>query len=417
MKNFLAKMKGLGQSTKSIIIVALAMIIWCGLAVLTRKLGADLSGDEIDYFQRGLKIGSGSLSDGYRMPGFPVWISAFNLVVPKSILIEVLRFVNILAVALVPGLWWWNAEKAPAPLKTGFYVMGILTLLWPPFFLFSFSLLAEGLSFALLNLLVLLLFTTDQNSKGSHYLWMGLCLSGMFLLKANAILVSVPVFIFLLLTSKRRRRISLLLLPVTITVLAWILFLSSTTGHLLVSTNSGVNLLVGTGHYSFGMKPDKGAAPTKFLSGSEPNTISNEDIESLSQAKKIKEVVLKKVTVNQAAQKIAYDIWGDQTGQQIKHGMLKIIHTQGGSIRGIKDLITLFFFFAVLISSGLLFRESSLRRFVKLHWGFAFSGFFLAFFFLPNIRFKTFYFDTTGLFIIALLLAHFYKSKIETTKD
>lgn len=416
--------------------------------------------DEGDYIARGNAIthyGLLAISDGYRPPLFPAWISLLALLFPEYVLLDVVRFFNILFMSLVPMSWWLVGLKRTGRLKSTFLIMALLTAVWPPFFLYSFKAIAESGSFLLLNILLITLLGYENDKalskKIGRAFLISLELSMLFLLKANNLLVAVPValFVFFTLSDTLKNRLGVVSVMATATIILispWLLFLYHMTGQFKITTTGGMNALIGTGYDYLVIVPHPKALPHKYLYQrfeadlAERPSLKHQDLHKqlyervdlaerpsllslehqnllLSATKYVSnseqntiERAHARANYDSVTRYIAIQIWQGNMNEQMIHGILKIAHTYGFSMRGGVDLITMMFLIFVIIGSILAWKESTSRKLIMLHWGFALCGMAIAFFWLGNIRFKTYYFDTTGLLVVSIALNQYYRAML-----
>ena len=417
----------------------LVSTIWTLISFLLGNFSKPAYGDEAEYINLGqmlLKNGIAVISDGYRPPLFPIWISFLNSFIPDNMMVESVRFINIMAMSLVSALWWWRGVKRTDKLRGMYFFMALFSSIWAPLFFFSFYALAEAGSFLFLNILIITLlgYETDK-TMGIQYkrtILISIELLVLFLLKANNILIAVPIALFVLLTlasswKNRIRTVSIMTVGTIILILPWILFLHQTTGKFRVTNTGGVNLLVGTGHTYAGMSPDPKALPDIFIHKSVDayhnspmsiSALSAKDLTLISRAsnqvstaeKYTNEWAKESANLDTVYAEIAKRIWLENLDEQVVYGFLKIAHTYGFSMRGGKDFLIIIFLILVITVSALLWKEQKYKRLIILHWSFAFCGFLIAFFFLPSIRFKAFYFDSTGLLVLAMFADYYFKS-------
>ena len=200
----------------------------------------------------------------------------------------------------------------------------------------------------------------------------------------------------------------------------WIIFLHKSLGEYKVTTTGGVNFLVGTGYYSFGMADhiDTAVLPLKYIASNNnfhqtsngPSALSIDDENLLLHAHNT-------LQVDDISMQIAKKIWHNKTNEQIINGCLKVLHSLGFSLRGWNDYFGVLFFVVVIICSIFCVYKKVYKEIICFHWLVAFCGFCMAFIWLPNIRFKTFYFDSSALLVIAtvisMLIDQFRKSTIQ----
>ncbi|MDB3960564.1 hypothetical protein N9387_01510 [Candidatus Pelagibacter sp.] len=367
-------------------------------------------GDEGDYLLRGIgliEIGINTLADGYRPPLFPILISLLYKFVGNELLLNSTRLLNIALVSIVPAIWSFQYQRSDG--ETKFAFMALLTALWAPFYMFAFSALAEAASFLFLNLLLVSSLGLLKVKKlvGKLIFITAFLIACLFFLKANNILVALPLGVFIFLFSngnwlKKFWRVGLLTIFSAILVASWPTFLYQKSGHLVATTTGGLNLLVGTGYYNFGMEEDYSAIHNikkkELYNGVYP-TLTQEQMTLL------KSVGKDKYSIDNVSKNIAMSIWSNNTENQIYYSCFKIAHSLGMSFRGTQDYITFTFFLLTIFASISLKILRANQNIIFLHWGLALMGFIIAFFWLPNIRFKTFYFDTTGLYLISCFIS------------
>ncbi len=367
-------------------------------------------GDEGDYLLRGIGLietGVNTLADGYRPPLLPILISFLYKFVGNEWLLNSTRILNIALVSIVPAIWSFQYQKSDS--ETKFAFMALFTAVWPPFYMFAFSVLAEAASFLFLNLLLITSLGILKVKKliGKLIFIAAILISFLFFLKANNILVSLPLGVFIFLFSngnwlKKFLRVGLLAIFSAILVVSWPTFLYQKSGNLVITTTGGINLLVGTGFYNFGMEEDYSAIHNikkkELYNGVYP-TLTKEQMTLLNSARK------DKYSLDKVSKNIAFDIWLNNTKNQIYYSCFKIVHSLGMSFRGMQDYITFTFFLLTICASISLMILRVNQNIVFLHWGLTLMGFIIAFFWLPNIRFKTFYFDTTGLYLISCFIS------------
>ncbi len=411
----------------------LVLSFWTLVSVFLGKLSAELSGDEVDYVRRAtalLDIGWFALADAYRPPLYPIILGFLKYTVNENQLIPAGRILNIASVALLSSIWLYFGIKKRGVNK--FLIAAFLIALWPQFYYFSFQLYAESISFLGLGFLILIAATTsDKECKDISWhtvVFIAFIISFLFLLKANNVLVAIPIGLFFLFTldiNLKDKIFKLFVMTFLVILISspWFIYVKNHTGMVKATTTSGMNLLVGTGYTSLGMEPDKKALTYTFiekrhiLKSTEIGDVAltNESLEILlnlhNEKKQINPFTQENVNWYSFYEKetmdIAKNIWKENTLEQVIYGFVKIFHSFGGSLRGVTDYITLGIFFISIALSIVIFFDKFNRRFVYLHWGITFFGALLIYFFLPNIRFKTFYFDMSFLLLLAISIESF----------
>jgi len=286
--------------------------------------------------------------------------------------------------------------------------MGLFTATWPIYYYFGALALAEAPSIFCLNVIIILLL--DRIVDGNNIqifkraFLLSLLLAALFLLKANNILVAMPVALIFLFLSKcsflsRFKYTIFMALTTFLLILPWFIFLKTSIGEWKITTTGGLNLLVGTGgQHHFGLKEDPTALHARYMASrlnEASRQLSTNELESLQSKSS------SRAQIDNISKSIALRIWRQDTMGQIIYGALKVAHSFGGSLRGFKDYLTIIFFLTIGIATLFVCRHQKYRPYVALHLSCMLCGIFISFFFLPNIRFKTFYFDTTGLLILA----------------
>lgn len=362
------------------------------------------TGDEVDYINRGVAFlthGWGALSDGWRPPLLPLLVAFVKIFAGESSLLNAVRITNIAFVSIVPVLW---LGEYFVKRKKVFAFMAFFTALWPAYYLFSFSVYAEAASFLILNILLILSIRIRNSDKFLifHSVGFSLCLAMLFLFKANNILVSVPFGLYVLffgVETFRRRfyKVSLIALLSLIMISPWLIYLKSELGGWVATTTGGYNLLVGTGHHSFGMVGDDRAIHSEYFKdvyGEEFKGIGEDERFLLSSQSD-------KYSADKLSKEMAMEIWSKDTSKMLGYSVRKVMHSYGMSFRGLMDYVTFAFFLSVIIVSFLLIYIEKLYAVLFLMWSMIFVGSFVSFLWLPNIRFKVFYFDTVAFYMLA----------------
>ena len=397
--------------------------IWSSIIFITGQLTSPLKGDEDDYLALGILTsmnGVIALNDGYRPPLLILIISAISKVLSDNNLIIFVRLFNLFFISIIPGIWLL-VSKSFYKKNNPYIIMAFISSIYYPFYFFGSSIHAEAISILGLNVLIIetLDFYKSDKLNLTYYIKKsiicGFIISALFLTKANNILVA-PVCIFIILLShnlslvNRLYSILFIILSVFILSLPWILFLHNSLGEYKLTTTGGYNFLVGTGYYSFGMADnlDKSVLPIKYIISQNKfhNTPDGPSALSIEDDKKLYNTSNTLETDN-ISLKISKNIWSTKTHEQIIHGFLKILHSIGFSLRGWSDYIVLSFTFIVISCSLYCAYNKLYFEVINFHWMLAISGFLIAFVFLPNIRFKTFYFDSSGLLVISFAISLF----------
>lgn len=396
------------------VVFVVVSVLWLAIGLLTGKLTTLPAGDEPEYLARGaavLERGWAALSDGYRPPLLPLSIAFVTRIVGPDSAAVATRIVHVLATAAVPALWWWgsSAHKQRGALR----LMAAFTAAWLPFHWFAFQALAEAWSLFALNVAVYALL---RPARPPRLAVAGLALGAMVLLKPNQLILTGAVCVWLVVALERplRERVraaAVVAGTVALMVAPWLFVMKTSVGDFRLTTTGGHTLLAGTGYHSFGMTLERSSLPWRFLESEQvafaesphgPSALPAQELDELLDAYETASVPLRRAAVDDVSRQAALRIWLEHPGQQALHGISKVLHSFGGSLRGGLDYFEIVFLLMVgLASIFLTWRRSSVERVVLLHWLLAGTGVVVAFLFLPNIRFKTVHFDTTGLLVLA----------------
>lgn len=367
------------------------------------------AGDEIDYINRGIEFfenGWSAFSDGWRPPLFPLLVAFLNLFVDANSLLNLVRITNIALVSIVPALWFY--EHLVSGKRKSFLFMTMFTSAWPAYYLLAFTAYAEAASFLFLNILIIITLRIKSSDKFLALSFVGfpLCLAVLFLFKANNVLISVPFGLYVLFFgagsfARRFFRVSIMALITAMMISPWLVFLKSEMGEWVATTTGGYNLLVGTGHHSFGMESDDETIHREYLFdayGGEFPEITSEEVALINSQPS-------KHLMDKVSKDVAFRIWSEDTKRMINMSFRKVMHSYGMSFRGAGDFVIFSFLLASVVASVILLYKNKFVDIVFLHWSMALVGCVVAFFWLPNIRFKIFYFDTTAFYLMACLFS------------
>ncbi|SOC57454.1 hypothetical protein SAMN05421509_109114 [Chromohalobacter canadensis] len=379
------------------------------------------TGDEIGYINRGvgfLENGWRALSDGWRPPLLPLLVAFVNLFVDIDSLLNTVRVINISFVSVVPALW--IGEYIVSRRDNRLIFMALLTALWPAYYFLAFSVYAEAASFLLLNILLLLSIRLKRSSKllSINSIGFSLCLAMLFLFKANNVLVSIPFGLYILFFGsgvflKRAARVSVLAIMAFLLISPWLVFLKNEGGEWVATTTGGYNLLVGTGHHSFGMGSDNRAIHRKYLfdayGGEFPRINSEENNIIDSQPDKY--------SLNKVSSSIAMRIWSEDTREMLNFSIRKVMHSYGMSFRGVMDYVVFLLLASSIVASVFLLCFKRCYDVIFLTWSMFFVECVVSFFWLPNIRFKVFYCDTVTFYLLASFVSMAFHKMFLLDKD
>ena len=343
------------------------------------------------------KAFSQAFRDGYRTPGYPVFLAAFPPLFEKPL--QAARCAQILlsgAIVVLAFLTLRNFLRSKKKAFLGAVLVGV----WPPLYYFSPILIAESCSlFVLAALLWVLSRRSEKNLPLVPWVALPLLFAILVYLKPNHFLLLLPVALFLWIhpTGKEKpgKIHSLSFVVLSIALLApWSLFLSLNDGRpVLLSTASGVNLYLGTG---VAQEPeDSNTLPYRFaarmgMASGSGNTAALTQNTSPQEASRIYE-------------REALSVWSQHPVRTSLYGVAKILHGFGFSFRGLRDGVMVLLLAAALFFSVRLYRLGGPgKAWAFLFWGVLLVTIFQLFLYLPNQRLKTVLFDLPALLTLIL---------------
>ena len=364
-----------------------AVIFWWVVFGVSGAGWAPAEGDESDYLARALRFseeGWSVFADGYRPPLFPLVAGGVLAALGEDRSLFIARATNLFLVSLIPLVWWWRGTRRKDPVSLW---MALLLTGWAPFYLLSYMAYAEALSLLLLNLLVVLVLRVTPEGRTAFgvtaMVGIALLLAALFYTKANNILVAVPVGLFLFLFARgpllgRFLRVAALAVLTALFLVPWLLFLRAQSGEWQVTTTGGYNLLVGTGQYNFGMQEDPRAIHRRYFESYQERSadVLGGDFFSVLESEEVRS---NKYVQNQVAFDRATAVWRSLPQEQFRYALLKVLHSQGFSWRGLQDYIMVAFFGGTVLASLLLLWTRFERRLLFLHWGCLLMGCVVAF--------------------------------------
>lgn len=212
---------------------------------------APTAADAADYSERarvwqadGFEV---AFDDAYRMPGYPLIILVMNYLLPSAPYLGV-RLLQMFGLALSAGIINVVLQKFVSK-RVAFLVSSLYVFL--PIWHFVPALLAESLTSVIVVSLVYVLATLKYSEiSWQHLVKISILIVMGTYLKPNNLALLIVVFGFLIFTLRARIVVSLssIILMVAMLLSPWVLFVnSSQPGFFGLTTNSGINLYVGTG--------------------------------------------------------------------------------------------------------------------------------------------------------------------------
>ena len=363
------------------------------------------SSDAVDYFGRAqVLVDRGSFAeafaDGYRLPGYPLFLSVFYLLFEQPRLAA--RYAQLLLSAAIVFFFYLTLLAVSGSKKVALFG-ALICALWFPIYYFSPILTAESCSLFLASLLCWLVSKIETCMK-RELIWSAVIIAIMTYCKPNLALFCVPTFFFYGYRCREKglrlivsRALLFGVLYVSF-ILPWSMYVSLNTGRVVfLSTTQGINLYLGAGLGSDAQDPTaKGAlcqrAATRL-------GLYDRALDS-----RVRSVVegLNPHEGSDYLQKTAVAAWKSRPLKTSLYGLTKILHSFGFSFRHLRDTFLAGYFIVSVISSVYLWRRQRYREWCVFFWAVLLSVSALAFVFLPNQRFKTVMFDLPALLVSVL---------------
>jgi hypothetical protein len=295
-----------------------------------------------------------AFDDAYRMPGYPLIILIMNYLLPSAPYLGV-RLVQMFGLALSAGIINVVLQKFVSR-KAAFLVSSLYIFL--PIWHFVPMLLAESLTSVIVVALVYVLATLKYSEiSWQHLVKISILIVIGTYLKPNNLALLVVVFAFLIFTLRARIIISLssIILMVALLLSPWVLFVNdSQPGFFGLTTNSGINLYIGTGMVlsydesllaksAIKWRVDPRNNPTDIRVGATAGSPAKQNSEFTDKA---------------------FEIWKERPLKEIGYGIDKTLIAFGFKSNSVTDYVYGLFNALSLISAALLIRSRTFRA-----WG------------------------------------------------
>ncbi len=411
------------SSTKRIIWAALALFA-INLSVHAVRFGwtidnsiitpyAPGSNDPADYANRA-EIWAhytgfqNAFADGYRVPGYPAYLLPFLSFFDEPY--RAARAVQLLLSSTLPSLMLILAALITKRLAAG-VIAGGLTLAWVPLSYFAPILVPETQSLVCITLLGwCMTLLPECRSKLWWHGTVGALLAVLIYLKPNHVLLIPPFIGFVAYQMRheswlRRGWASVPACCVAVALVApWSIFASSQTGMFVpLSTTQGLNLYLGIG---MGVPANAETGLHDIVAKRLNLQDQARDEQILAEAAK-----LSVPESHKFYQAKAKEIWKERPLATATYGLAKVAHSFGASLRGMKDWALLLHTTAVFAATAWLWRRGEHRgwcMFLALSFVFEAAQ---AFWFLPNIRFKTIFLDLQATIVLALAIESVWRAR------
>jgi hypothetical protein len=336
-----------------------------------------------------------AFGDGGRVPGYPVFLSVFHLVSDSPN--RAARLAQVALASCIPLLAGIILLRIPGSRIT--WLAGVLVFsIWLPFYFFTPILGAESVALFLAACLCCLLSLSGSKPPG---LWVVLCLAMLIYLKANHVLLVIPVTAYLWVKAGNRRKatlhIAILGAGVALLLLPWSIFASRRAGSFVpLSGIQGEVLLAGAGlrGQCYGAESD-GGLPKKTALALDLRSAEQVEATALVMSLPIGER-------NRAGRSVALRAWRSRPFAISAYGLSKALHAFGFSFRDPRDGIMVVEIILAILASLCLWRINRHREWCVFLWAAVLVAALQAFVFLPDQRFKVVLVDFPALLVIVL---------------
>lgn len=347
-----------------------------------------------------------AFDDAYRMPGYPSLIFAMSLLFPNQAFLATKLF-QMFGLALSAVIIKLILEKLATTKLT---ILGTTLFILLPNWHFTPILLAESLTATcFIGLIFFLSRVSERGATKIHILGITFLVAALTYLKPNNLLLIIPVLVFLYFKVNHGaiRSISFILALFVLLMSPWIGFAKkSNPGFYGLTTNSGINLYVGTGMI---VSYDGGALSNAALRWRVDPKNNPRDVVELSQG-------LSPLQVNQLFQDKAIQIWKERPVQVFVYGLEKMLIAFGFKGNSPQDYVLGLFNLGALIAGMTLLRFPNFRI-----WGITLLSIFLvlaaqAVIFQADRRFIVPVFSPIAVINLTLVFSLFatYKGKLKT---
>lgn len=343
--------------------------------------------DTNGYVELATNFGTEAFANGYRLPGYPLFLASFEWL--GDLWLQYARVTQILISTLLLPLAF--ATLRALNLSGRGAIFGtLLVAIWPPFYFYSTQLIPETLVLVLGAGLLMTLMRSRLPLRAA--LLSALLVVLMVYLKPNSLLLWILVGTTLLYRWRKNaiRPLGIGTALLVLSLLPWTLFVSKSQGKLvLLSTTQGINEYLGT--LSDPETPSLPSRAAKHLD----LTLDTDFYENT-----------RKLPLNEQSEvfkQAARENWRARPLATAIHGVAKILHTFGFSLRDPRDAVFLALFLVALLSSIYSWRKNQNRTLCVAFWSLTFITAIQAFWFLPNQRFKVVWTDFSALLLCAWL--------------
>lgn len=372
--------------------------------------------DGEDYMGRAYKLARGegfaaALSNGVRMPGYPVFLSPFAALLERPA--RAVRIVQVVLSSAVILLAWLLLSSLMRSRGKALWCAAVFAL-WIPFYYFSPVLYAETASIFLVGLFCYSLARFDPERPMRTSLPPAIITAALVYLKPNHILLVPVLFLFLVYVSRRKgipHGAKLMLIPVVVVILLlapWSVFVSRCQHSFVpLTTHGGWNLYLGSGGSLAHTAPwAEGSLTTRAWkrlhlkdAGASENVYARYPRGMRAQA-------------DRYFRARGLERWRRRPLALTAYGAAKILHSFGFSFRGPRDLIVMLHFIGSMAFSVYLWKRRRWKEWALLLWMITIVITAQSFFFLSELRFKTVLFDFPALVVSVLGISVLLESNL-----
>lgn len=334
--------------------------------------------------------------DGFRMPGYPVFLSLFYNISPLPLYHARIFQMGISALLIFFAFLTFIKifQSEPPAIWASFVIF-----CWFPFYYFSPILIAESCSLFLYSCLIFVL-TQVKTKLDTWSITLPILLALLVYFKPNHILIFIPVLAFIWCKFKTTKKSLLVYLCIMMILflLPWTLFLSiKNNSPVFLSTTLGINLYLGTGvETNFELSSNQKILPTLVA---KHWNLESDSIKKNTQNEVVGMTVLEQ---DRYLKQIAKEIWQLRPLDNCIYGVAKIFHGFGFSMRGLKDFIQILLLVTSALFSLYLWNKNQWMEWCIFYWTTFTLTSIQLFFFLPDQRFKIVIFDLPALILILM---------------